>query len=209
MEQIVWRWCRARPQASEATAECSWSHERTLAEISGSTSHLKLVSVLVRWAVNCKVPWPQAALVTTTARNGRSFVFIILRRGRAGQELSWTLSRSSDEPGLGHAAAGFLVFHECLPDESAARVLGHEQGNAQVDADDVGIEPVRSRVEGVDKTVTFPGLAAEAFPHGPQGAKAFLRQEGDRAAGRAGHDRAVQQALLRGTAPGEVTLGRV
>ena len=63
------------------------------------------------------------------------------------------------EPCLGHAALGFGILHEGLPDEGGARIFRHEHGDAGVDADDVGVVPVLQRIEGIDEAVAAPGFA--------------------------------------------------
>src|SRR5437773_5719615 len=102
--------------------------------------------------------------------------------------------------------ADLLVLHECLPDELAARVLGHEQSDSHVDADHVGISPSRLRIKCIDKTVPLPNALSEALAHGAQGANAFTQQKRNRAARCRRHKRAVERALFGRAAPGHVAL---
>jgi len=41
-----------------------------------------------------------------------------------------------------HAAAGFLIFHELLPNEAGTVIFRHEHGDAEVDAENVRVVPI-------------------------------------------------------------------
>src|SRR5215472_12958632 len=74
----------------------------------------------------------------------------------------------SVESGALHATLRFLSFHERLPQESSAQVLGHQHGDARVDPDHVVVVPVFQWVEGIDKAILAPGgavTAANRFEH--------------------------------------------
>src|SRR5271165_1950697 len=85
------------------------------------------------------------------------------------------------EAGQVHGAIGFGVAHEGLPDEFGTEVFSHEDTDAEVDAEDVGVVPVGGGMEGVDKAVAAPGLLAVLGAHGAEDAEAVGRQEGERA----------------------------
>src|SRR4051812_25416765 len=48
------------------------------------------------------------------------------------------------------------VAHETFPHPAGPGVFGHDQGDAQVDADDVGGGPAGVGIEGVDEAVALP-----------------------------------------------------
>lgn len=81
------------------------------------------------------------------------------------------------EAGYLHAAAGFIVLHKLFPDKTGAHVFRHQQRDAGVDAQHVGVVPVGERIEGVDETVFAPGFFSEFFPHRALDANGLLRQE--------------------------------
>ena len=62
-----------------------------------------------------------------------------------------------------------------MPDETGAGVFGHDDGDAGVDADNVGGGPVGEGIEGVDKAVGGPGLCGVFVTDGLQDAEGFLR----------------------------------
>src|SRR5262245_25734345 len=91
--------------------------------------------------------------------------------------------------------ANFGVSHEPAPDVSAAQVLGAEQGNANINADHVGIDPAGGRVESVGETITAINLLPEFLFHLAQGGQCDVRREHQRPARRAGPDRPVNRPL--------------
>ena len=69
------------------------------------------------------------------------------------------------EAGAGHSADGFIVFHELLPDEAGTGIFGHQNGDAQIDAEYVGTVPVGEGIESVDEAVGAPGFLGIVFAH--------------------------------------------
>src|SRR5262245_13098562 len=102
--------------------------------------------------------------------------------------------------------ANFGVSHEPAPDVSAAQVLGAEQGDADVNADHVGIDPAGGRVEGVGETISAVNLLSEFLFHLAQGGQRDFRREHQRSARGAGHDRPVNRPLSRRPAPGVIAM---
>ena len=59
-----------------------------------------------------------------------------------------------------HGDADLWVAFEGLPDEAGAEVFGHQDADALVDAEDVGVVPVDCRMQCVAEAVASPGLPA-------------------------------------------------
>src|SRR6185503_6585618 len=57
------------------------------------------------------------------------------------------------------------ILHEPRPDPLAAQVLGAQQRDPEIDADDVRIHPAAGRMEGVREAVAAVDLVAEAAAH--------------------------------------------
>ena len=66
------------------------------------------------------------------------------------------------QPRALHRRWNLRVAHEPLPDAARAQVLGAEQRDADVDADDVGVHPAVGRMEGVGEAVAAVDAIAEA-----------------------------------------------
>ena len=47
-----------------------------------------------------------------------------------------------------HGGDGLGVLHEGVPDEGGAEIFGHEEADAEIDAQDLGVIPVEVGVEG-------------------------------------------------------------
>jgi hypothetical protein len=77
-----------------------------------------------------------------------------------------------------HGGDGFGVLHEGVPDEGAAKIFCHEDADAEVDAEDVGVVPVEVGVECVAEAVAAPCVLAEVFSQGAEDADAVVREEG-------------------------------
>jgi hypothetical protein len=89
---------------------------------------------------------------------------------------------------------------EGLPHEAGAQVLGHQDADAEVDAEHVGVVPLGVGMEGVAEAVAAPG-----FPHqhtcpyaglsvSARSTRRHAGQERQRAGGGVGDDRAVDAA---------------
>ena len=87
------------------------------------------------------------------------------------------LSLAFEAAGL-HGGYGLGVLHEGLPDKGGAEIFGHEQTDAEIDADDFRVEPVEVGVEGVAETVTASGISAEVVSYGAENADTFAGKEG-------------------------------
>ena len=74
-------------------------------------------------------------------------------------------------------AGNFAVLHEPAPDVAGEHVLGAEEDDTGVDADHVGINPVRFRIEGVDETVFAVNPRSPALVHCAQGRRGEFRGE--------------------------------
>ena len=70
---------------------------------------------------------------------------------------------AAESAGL-HGGDGFGVLHEGVPDEGAAKIFCHEDADAEVNAENVGVVPVEFWVEGVAEAVAAPRVLAEVFP---------------------------------------------
>ena len=64
------------------------------------------------------------------------------------------------EAGALHSEGNFGVAGEGFPDEAGAEIFGHQDADAEVDAEDVGVVPVGLRMEGVAESVTAIGALA-------------------------------------------------
>src|SRR5579859_6807809 len=60
--------------------------------------------------------------------------------------------------GAGHSAFYIFVLHELLPNKTGAMIFGHQHGDSQIEAEHIGIVPIRQRIEGVAETVLRPHL---------------------------------------------------
>src|ERR1700735_5172708 len=71
--------------------------------------------------------------------------------------LGWIggLPSGAESAGL-HGGDRFGVLHEGIPDEGAAKIFCHDDADAEVDAEDVGVVPVEFGVEGVAEAVASP-----------------------------------------------------
>ena len=74
-----------------------------------------------------------------------------------------------------HGGDGLGVFHEGVPDEGGAEILCHEDADAQVDAEHVGVVPLKVGMEGVAKSVASPGVVTEVGAERPEDADAVGR----------------------------------
>ena len=105
-----------------------------------------------------------------------------------------------------HGGYGFGVLHEGLPDEGGAEIFCHEQADAKVDTEDVGVVPEQIWVEGVAESVAAPGVSAEVIAERAEDVHAVARKEGKRSGGSAGNDGPVDGAQERRATPGGVTV---
>ncbi len=56
-----------------------------------------------------------------------------------------------------HSTLRFCRLHEGLPDKAGAQIFGHQQDDARVDPDYIGVIPVLEGIECVDESVFIPG----------------------------------------------------
>jgi len=104
----------------------------------------------------------------------------------------------------------FGCAHEVIPDEAAAEVFRHQEHDALIDGDHVAGHPAVVRVEGIDEAVALPDCLPADAAHLVEGVEAFAWGKGERAAGGAGDDRAVEPVIAAdGAAPGDVAAGAV
>ncbi len=106
---------------------------------------------------------------------------------RRGVQVEW-------KPARLHGQGDFGVAGEGFPDEAGAEIFCHEDADAEVDAEDVGIVPVGLGVEGVAEAVAALGLVAVVGFEGALDAEAGFGEEGKRAGGGVGNDGAVDGA---------------
>lgn len=76
-----------------------------------------------------------------------------------------------------HAALRLWVLHKRFPDETRARIFGHQHGDSHVDADHVRVVPVRQRIKRIDKSISSPGPLSVFVFDRLQHLQALLRQE--------------------------------
>ena len=100
-------------------------------------------------------------------------------------------------------------MHEPAPDIAAAQVLGAQQSDSYIDADDIRVHPAVVRVEGVRKTIAAIDALAEFVFHCSQCGQADLRREHQRAGSSARHHRAVNGRVARRAAPRHITFGAI
>src|SRR5579884_2488701 len=111
------------------------------------------------------------------------------------------------EPRTIHATLRFRIPHKRLPDKPGTQILSHQHGNSCIDSDDVVIEPVLERVEGVDESILTPGAGSVPRPDISQNAKGSLWRESQRSSCRARNDGAINGPHFRRTAPDHITVG--
>ena len=145
-----------------------------------------------------------------------SFSISFQARGREVADLRLVGDRQvaplRDEPGAHERPLHLRRLHEHRPDKAGPRVFRLEQRDAEVDPDDVGIDPARLGVERIDKAVTAPDPVPVGGPHVAQGGHRLGRNEGDGSGRGAGRDRPVEGVGLGGPrrpAPDLVAPGRV
>ena len=87
-------------------------------------------------------------------------------------------------------------------------IFRHQHGNSEIDAQDIGVIPVRQRIEGVAETVLRPHFLAIRPAEIAQHADALIKEKRKRASCRARHDAAINRpnraALGVRAAPGRV-----
>src|SRR3979411_1606203 len=108
-----------------------------------------------------------------------------------------------------HSVDGFGVLHEGIPDKGGAEIFGHEETDAEIDAEDLGVVPVEVGVEGVAETIAAPGISAEVVSHGAEDADTFTGKKGKRSGGGAGNDGPVDRTHEGRSSPGGVAVGPV
>src|SRR5581483_10199357 len=111
------------------------------------------------------------------------------------------------EPCQLDAAMCFGRRHYSFPYRGASCVFDHQQRDAEIDAEHVGVEPVCVRLECINKSVAAPDPWAETANHGAEHRGAFGRREWHRTGSRAWHERAVRRAAARNPRP--VTIRRI
>ena len=62
-------------------------------------------------------------------------------------------------------ARDFRILHEPRPDAAAAQVLGAQQRDAEIDADDIGIDPAARRVKRIGEAIPAIDAIAEPLAH--------------------------------------------
>ena len=57
---------------------------------------------------------------------------------------AWNMGKRSQlvEAGALHASLSLNVLHKCLPNKACAQIFGHQEDNARIDPDHVGVVPV-------------------------------------------------------------------
>src|ERR1051326_87684 len=90
-----------------------------------------------------------------------TFTFGIRHLGSSGISLVTIVSYPNTIQRQRH----FAILHEPAPDVAGAHVFGAEKNDADVDADDVCIDPAGFGIEGVDETVPAIDLLAILLSH--------------------------------------------
>ena len=97
-------------------------------------------------------------------------------------------------------------MHEGVPDEGGTKVFGHEETDAKIDAEDLGIVPVEVGVEGVAESVAPPGIFAEVVSHGAEDAHTIAGKEGKGSGCSTRDDGSVDRAHERRASPSGVAV---
>ena len=117
------------------------------------------------------------------------------------------------EAGAPHGEGDFRVAGEGVPDEAGAEVFGHEEADAEIDAEDVGVVVVGLGMEGVAEAVAAAGFVAVVGFERALDAQAGFGEEGERAGRGVGDygavDAAEAAACAVGASPGGVAVGGV
>src|SRR4029079_18349590 len=98
------------------------------------------------------------------------------------------------------------ILHEPRPYPLAAQVLGAQERDPEIDADDARIHPAAGRMEGVREAVAAVDLVAEAAPHLAERGHGAVWREHQRSRRGRGHHAAVDRGIPRRTAPRDVAL---
>ena len=75
----------------------------------------------------------------------------------------------------GHSAFHIFVLHELFPHKTGAMILGHQHSDPEIDAEHVGVIPVRERIESIAETVLGPHLFAIRAADTAQHADAIVK----------------------------------
>lgn len=108
-----------------------------------------------------------------------------------------------------HSSRTFRVTHKRTPHQPAAKVLNHQNGDAQIDPEAGRIKPFwrNIAIERIDKAVASPCWGGFPIPvHGLQNLETFVRQENQRPCGGARDNRPIDWPLCRRSAPGFVAV---
>src|SRR5438105_1422429 len=90
--------------------------------------------------------------------------------------------RTRPEPHCLNRSLSLRGRHHAAPYGAAAHVGRHQKHNSLVDSQGVAAVPLLLGMEGVDKTVLLPNLAAVTIHHVLEDRAAFFRQEHQRPA---------------------------
>src|SRR3984885_3195673 len=101
-----------------------------------------------------------------------------------------------------HGGNRFGILHKGLPNEGGTQIFGHQQTDAKVDAEDIRIEPVQLRVEGVAETVTDPGVVAISVFQRTKDTHTISGKEWKRPSWGARYHRSIDRPHKRRPAPG-------
>jgi len=101
------------------------------------------------------------------------------------------------------------VGHKPAPNISGQQILRAEQGDADIDADDIAIEPFLRGIESVHKSVLAIDAVFEMIAHGAQRRDGNIGREHQRAAGGARGDGSIHFFKLFDFAIDFVAFGRV
>jgi len=74
-------------------------------------------------------------------------------------------SASLSKSGQLHCFGNLFIEHEPAPDVTGSQVFGADQSYANVDADNIRINPPIIRIEGIDKTVTIINAISPPLVH--------------------------------------------
>ena len=77
-----------------------------------------------------------------------------------------------------HGAPRVGVLHEDIPDQTGAEILCHQHGDAEVDAENIGVIPVGCGMKCVHKAIPSPRMLAPLSAHREQHFDTFHGQEG-------------------------------
>jgi hypothetical protein len=76
-----------------------------------------------------------------------------------------------------HCGNGFRIPHEGIPHESRAEIFRHQQSDSKIDANNIGIVPMKFRVKGIAESIPTPRVFSEIRTKSTQDLNAVARKK--------------------------------